>query len=65
MAYLSDKSFSFPSGHAMAVIVIGMSLYARAVLASGTNVASWTIAAGMAIIVLVGVSRVYLGVTIQ
>lgn len=64
VAYLSDKSFSFPSGHAMASIVgIGMSLYMLALFwHPGRTWRLGTIAAGVAIIVLVGVSRVYLGV---
>ena len=64
VAYLSDKSFSFPSGHSMAVIVgIGMSLYMLALFwHPGRTWRLGTIAAGVAIIVLVGVSRVYLGV---
>lgn len=64
VAYLSDTSFSFPSGHAMASIVgLGMSLYMLALFwHPGRTWRLATIAVGISIIILVGVSRIYLGV---
>jgi len=63
-AYLSDKSFSFPSGHAMAVIVgMGMSLYILGRFwHPGRAWRLGSIATGLVIIIIVGVSRIYLGV---
>ncbi|MEP6495100.1 MAG: phosphatase PAP2 family protein [bacterium] len=62
--FLSDKSFSFPSGHAMASIVgMGMLLYMLGRFWHPGRV--WrlgSIVAGIAVVLLVGGSRIYLGV---
>jgi undecaprenyl-diphosphatase len=63
-AYLTDNSFSFPSGHAVGSIIgIGMLLY---VLGMYWHPRHWawvaTLVLGIAAVILVGLSRVYLGV---
>lgn len=62
--FLSDQSFSFPSGHAMASIVgMGMLLYVLGRFwHPGRAWRLGSITAGIAVVVLVGVSRIYLGV---
>ncbi len=54
-----EVSFSFPSGHAMASVALGVAVM---VLLWTTRWRWWAIAGASLFIVLVGVSRIYLGV---
>jgi undecaprenyl-diphosphatase len=54
-----EMSFSFPSGHAMGSMTLGAAL---ALLAWPTRARWWVFAGAAAFVLLVGMSRVYLGV---
>lgn len=62
--FLTEWSWSFPSGHAMgSLIAYGMVAYVFSVEFAVSRAARWAIAAGCAALILaVGVSRLYLGV---
>ena len=63
-ALLHSSSWSFPSGHAMGSLVgYGMLAYVLMLLARGKRgTQRWIAAAAAALIVAIGVSRLYLGV---
>ena len=63
-AYLKGHSYSFPSGHAMGSIIgIGMLLYVLGLYwHPGRAVRVTTMLLGIVVVVLIGVSRIYLGV---
>jgi len=63
-ALLHNPSWSFPSGHAMGSLVgYGMLAYVLMLLARGKrDTQRWIAAAAAALIVAIGVSRLYLGV---
>ena len=54
-----EMSFSFPSGHAMASVTLGVAVI---LLAWNTRWRWWVFTASVVFVVLVGTSRVYLGV---
>jgi membrane-associated phospholipid phosphatase len=63
-AYLSGHSYSFPSGHSMGSFIgIGMLLYLLGMYWHPSRAARNAVRlAGAALVILVGVSRIYLGV---
>ena len=63
-AYLSGHSFSFPSGHSMGSFIgIGMLLYLLGLYWHPSHAVRVTVRLlGAALVILVGVSRIYLGV---
>ena len=62
--YLNGNSYSFPSGHAMAAIIgYGMLSYALThTVVTGRAPRALTYAVAAAVVLAVGVSRVYLGI---
>jgi len=62
-AYLHGDSFSFPSGHSMGIVVaVGMVLYVGGLHWHPKWIRRSRVALGGLVILLVGVSRIYLGV---
>ena len=58
-----EDSFSFPSGHAMASMALALLLVYFVISSQWRSRTKWTVIAGLAVYVLiVGISRVYLGV---
>ena len=63
-ALLDNSTWSFPSGHAMGALVgYGMLAYVLILIGGGTRKTNlWIVASTAALVVIIGISRLYLGV---